>query len=517
MKFLFPFDRIPRDSRIALYGAGECGRDYYLAIKETNWCSVVVWADRNAKKIVSVLEYVKISDPEEIFVHLENIDYILIAIDSSIVANEVRTLLVKGNVPENRIVHCIYEPDIIKLRQHDFPIDRAQKTKPHYFLSLEDEQDDQDVDVTPDDLYGKGKIRFAIHGKADVLVFYTVIEAFKRESKYDVKVLAAKNDSLIRYLNQLNISYTFFEHYKPEKDRPNVLFATSVGNDNIKKLSQYVDHIIGVSVETVKGDGFVSSRDYKAVIKRYLWPSFDPEYWILDKVLYDEYRQQGILENNMVLIGNPKYDFIHDFMSKEKDYPSGWEKLIGKRVMLWATDHGFSSSNVTLDVYGKLIFSYLRNHSNLAVIFRPHPAYIDELLAANVWTESDLKALKKYINDSPNIVLDESGSYESAYRLSDAVLTDAGCGIIISSLPLNIPIGAMLRPEISEATQENIVSRLYRIDSKEKLIDFFDMVLQGLDPQLDKRHNLMEECINHFDGKNGERIKRFVEDNCLKE
>lgn len=512
MKFLFPFDKVPKDSRIVLYGAGECGRDYYLELKETNWCSIVLWVDRNAEKIGSVLEYVKISLPEDIFAHIECVDYVVIAIDSNIIANEIRNFLMDGNVPENRIIHSVYEPYIIRSRQHDFPRDRAQKTKPHYFLSLEENKTEN---VISNRLDVGVKIRFVLYGKADVLVFYTVIAAFAKDSRYDVKVLAFKDDGLVQYLDQLNISYTFFEHYRPDEDKPNILFATSAGSENTRQLYQYVDHIIGVSVEAVKGDGFISSSEYKAVVKRFLWPFFEPEYWILDKVLYEEYRQQGILQKNMVLIGNPKYDFIHDAISKEKVYPSGWEKLIGKRVILWATDHGFSSSNVTIDVYGKQIFSYFRKHSDLGLIFRPHPAYFGELLSAKVWNESDLKVLRNYIDDSPNIIYDESGSYENAYRICDAILTDAGCGIIISGLPLNVPIGAMLRPEVSKATQENIISRLYRIDSEVKLEGFLDMVRQGLDTQKERHQLLMSECINHFDGKNGERIKKFVEDNCL--
>ena len=78
MKFLFPFDKVPKDSRIVLYGAGECGRDYYLELKETNWCSIALWVDRNAEKIGSVLEYVKISLPEDIFAHIECVDYVVI-------------------------------------------------------------------------------------------------------------------------------------------------------------------------------------------------------------------------------------------------------------------------------------------------------------------------------------------------------------------------------------------------------------------------------------------------------
>lgn len=48
--WLFPFDKVPYQSKVILYGAGEMGQDYYLQIKKTNWCRIMQWIDREGKR-----------------------------------------------------------------------------------------------------------------------------------------------------------------------------------------------------------------------------------------------------------------------------------------------------------------------------------------------------------------------------------------------------------------------------------------------------------------------------------
>lgn len=45
--FLFPFEKIPRGSRIALYGAGKVGQEFYRQLAHGQYATVVVWVDQN--------------------------------------------------------------------------------------------------------------------------------------------------------------------------------------------------------------------------------------------------------------------------------------------------------------------------------------------------------------------------------------------------------------------------------------------------------------------------------------
>ena len=50
-KWYFPYNAVPQDSDVILYGAGDVGRDYYIQITESGYCNIVLWADRNYKKL----------------------------------------------------------------------------------------------------------------------------------------------------------------------------------------------------------------------------------------------------------------------------------------------------------------------------------------------------------------------------------------------------------------------------------------------------------------------------------
>lgn len=87
--FIFPFRKVPVDSRIVLYGAGQVGCSYYDQIKRSKYCKVVAWVDKNYikysnKKIVSCDELKKIK-----------FDYIVIAIQSDVIRQEVANRLIE--------------------------------------------------------------------------------------------------------------------------------------------------------------------------------------------------------------------------------------------------------------------------------------------------------------------------------------------------------------------------------------------------------------------------------------
>lgn len=49
--FLFPFEKIPPNEQIVLYGAGMVGRSYYRQLEETQYCKVAAWVDIRAEEI----------------------------------------------------------------------------------------------------------------------------------------------------------------------------------------------------------------------------------------------------------------------------------------------------------------------------------------------------------------------------------------------------------------------------------------------------------------------------------
>lgn len=74
--YLAPFNRIPKGSRIVLYGAGSVGQSYYKQITELDYCQVVAWMDKNktccgSKKLSRYMNFTSV-----------DYDYVVIALKS---------------------------------------------------------------------------------------------------------------------------------------------------------------------------------------------------------------------------------------------------------------------------------------------------------------------------------------------------------------------------------------------------------------------------------------------------
>lgn len=102
---IFPFDRLPRDSRIALYGAGAVGRTMNAQNRVVDYVKIVLWVDQNYKNIESPDT---ILDPEALLSQQEAYDYILIAIDDPVICSSVEKILIKKGLPSEKIVWSKY-------------------------------------------------------------------------------------------------------------------------------------------------------------------------------------------------------------------------------------------------------------------------------------------------------------------------------------------------------------------------------------------------------------------------
>ena len=109
---LFPFDKIEKNQRIVLYGAGRLGKTYYHQLLQIPYCELVLWVDKNYQKY----KCYDVSAIEEI----ENLKYdkIIVAIESEEVAQSIKNYLIGNGVCEQDIVlACSQEPKQLLLRE----------------------------------------------------------------------------------------------------------------------------------------------------------------------------------------------------------------------------------------------------------------------------------------------------------------------------------------------------------------------------------------------------------------
>lgn len=53
---LFPFEMIPKDSNIILYGAGGCGIGFSRQIVNSGYCNILLWVDQKYELFESSLD-----------------------------------------------------------------------------------------------------------------------------------------------------------------------------------------------------------------------------------------------------------------------------------------------------------------------------------------------------------------------------------------------------------------------------------------------------------------------------
>lgn len=98
--WIFPYQNVPKGSRIIIYGAGDVGRDYYAQLIKTGYCEIVAWVDRAYDRLEKSDNIIQ--SPE--IIKTKSYDYIVIAIRNIIIRNAVKKYLINMNVWENTIV-----------------------------------------------------------------------------------------------------------------------------------------------------------------------------------------------------------------------------------------------------------------------------------------------------------------------------------------------------------------------------------------------------------------------------
>lgn len=98
-EYQFPYAQIPFQSKIILYAAGNVGKAFFRQLRLSKYADVVLWVDKNWRNMepkfqIEAVE--KIADTDY--------DYLIIAIDSKLAADTIKSNMIQMNVPENKIV-----------------------------------------------------------------------------------------------------------------------------------------------------------------------------------------------------------------------------------------------------------------------------------------------------------------------------------------------------------------------------------------------------------------------------
>lgn len=100
--FLFPYEKVRQGSKIVLYGMGKVGEAFYQQIRQTGYCVIAAWADRNPGLAFDISGAVPGIFPDEIKKY--SFDYVVIAIENKGVSYKITEKLCSMGIAREKII-----------------------------------------------------------------------------------------------------------------------------------------------------------------------------------------------------------------------------------------------------------------------------------------------------------------------------------------------------------------------------------------------------------------------------
>ena len=97
-RYQFPYSEIELGSLVAVYGAGKVGKEIVKKIQSMNYCTLVVWVDKNYALYKE--QGLEVHNPE--FMLQKDFDYVLVAVESEDLFEEIKNNLIERNWNKGR-------------------------------------------------------------------------------------------------------------------------------------------------------------------------------------------------------------------------------------------------------------------------------------------------------------------------------------------------------------------------------------------------------------------------------
>lgn len=98
--YVFPYESVPKGSRVVLYGAGIVGKSFWQCLRYGEYASVVAWVDRDYAVLQE--QNLEVTSIDTIFQVIY--DYVVIAVSDEKTAEEIRNVLLENGVSGKKIV-----------------------------------------------------------------------------------------------------------------------------------------------------------------------------------------------------------------------------------------------------------------------------------------------------------------------------------------------------------------------------------------------------------------------------
>ena len=438
----------------------------------------------------------------------------------SIIKNTICSIVKhsRRETKKNILRTAIYTTNLIRNTPGSFPYEVHQRMNIDNILpNVVESELINELDMSELKKTDKIKIRILYPSGTAWNCIGTVYDELCADERYQVVVITENYPAYIRVMKEKKCSFIRLENYNIKQDMPDLLLLTTYSSTreelNFKGMKQYAKHIISLFPNIVINEPDLDLH-WNYVHRAYEF--CEPDYYFFDSLVYNNC-EGYIDEKKAVHMGNPQFDELYSRLKMANVNDPMWDKLNGKKVFLWATDHGLNEyypiDAISLDLYIKDIISYFANNPDIGLIIRPHPYLLREMRESGVfWTESEIQKIIAFCNSTENIVWDETPDYCSAFKRCDAMMIDVNCGFTVSFLATGKPICRLLRRDVRvKLIHPELKKCYYYAKDFSGCERFINRVLSGNDPLFSKRKNAFNSSIKNFDGLNGQRIKHFID------
>lgn len=307
------------------------------------------------------------------------------------------------------------------------------------------------------------------------------------------------------YLTPLHIPFLPYDQYRIEEDCPELAFISQPYESCT--LQQFWPETIAKYARLVYLPYFLPSivlKDYPSVLCQ--MPVYDVAWKVIGAGekhhrYYQKYAHHR--GGNMLVTGVPKMDPVIRAREEGVPLPSGWEGIKGKKTFLWNSWFDINLSSLR---FFEEIFDWFQQHTDCALIWRPHPMTETVVKVYYPDRTAHLRQCKERIKAASNTVLDEETSFLASFVYSHAQISDHS-SMMQQYLPMDKPLLWFGIPAFG-ATGEEFISTdwMERGDTAQDILRFLERVKKGGDPNARLRETICRRDMPLEDGHCGQRV-----------
>lgn len=180
---------------------------------------------------------------------------------------------------------------------------------------------------------------------------------------------------------------------------------------------------------------------------------------------------------NYLLCGHPRIDLrFHDY-SGDAAFRAIRQKAGNRKIVLWNT-HFFSAEGDrggTFSLFKDAVLNYFDMHTELFLLWRPHPLFYGALAQAEGKPLSEIDAWFQAMQAKENYYIDRSASYLPSFAVSDAMVSDQA-SFVPEYLSWGKPLIVTHGPGTSGALYRSLKPHLHYVEKQEDIIAFLETI-----------------------------------------